>query len=487
MTPHDERLRAGLSVRTLEARGDTVALTGVGPAMSYRTLAGRAEAVASSLIATGVAEGERVGLLSGGRGHDEAVALLGVLLAGAVAVPLDAGSPPLRLAAIVNDSGCRALVHDVPGIKLAAPLEADVARIELDEDGFVLASIGDAGATSVAPDPQLGCILHTSGSTGKPKPVPIGIDGLLAFTDWMIELTRLKEGERVLRVAELIFDLAWFDHLATLRAGATLCTMSRRQLAAGKSLAAELEKLRPTVIYGVPAMFMKLVAALGDAPLYDELHTLCFAGEVFPPRELKALAEHAPRARLFNLFGPTETNVCTFHEVRREALDGESELPIGIACPYADCRLVDEDGRVVEGEGAGELVVRGPTAMGGEFATRDRVERRADGLFMFRGRIDRMVKIRGFRVEPGEVEAALAQHPSVRAAAVVVSEHPRLGKTLAAFATLRESPGDDAARSLRKHLAGRLAPYMVPDKLTILDELPRTATGKIDYAALSGR
>jgi L-proline---[L-prolyl-carrier protein] ligase len=351
----------------------------------------------------------------------------------------------------------------------------------------VLASIGDAGATEVAPDASLGCVLHTSGSTGKPKPVPIGIEGLLAFTDWMIGLTRLKEGQRVLRVAELIFDLAWFDHLATLRAGATLCTMSRRQLAAGKSLAAELEKLRPTVIYGVPAMFMKLVAALGDAPLYDELHTICFAGEVFPPRELKALAEHAPRARLFNLFGPTETNVCTFHQVGPDDLDGERELPIGIACPYAECRLVDEEGRVVQGEGAGELVVRGPTAMGGEFATRDRVARRADGLFMFRGRIDRMVKIRGFRVEPGEVEAALTLHPNVRAAAVVVSEHPRLGKTLEAFVTVREPGADDQVRSLRKHLAGRLAPYMVPDKLAILDELPRTATGKIDYGVLGRR
>jgi acyl-coenzyme A synthetase/AMP-(fatty) acid ligase len=451
--------------------------------MSYRTFAGRAEAVASSLMAAGIGPGEHVALLSAGRYHDEAVALAGALLCGAVAVPLDATSPALRLASIVKDRGCRALVHDVPGIKLATQIDAGVARIELDEDGFVLASIGDAGATDVPPDESLGCILHTSGSTGKPKPVPITIEGLDAFCEWMIGLTDVKEGERVLRVAELIFDLAWFDHLATLRAGATLCTMSRRQLAAGKSLAAELERLRPTVIYGVPAMFMKLVAALGDAPLHDALRVICFAGEVFPPRELKALAEHAPGARLFNLFGPTETNVCTHHEVRRDELDTARELPIGVACPYAECRLVDEGGAVVEGVGVGELVVRGPTAMGGEFATRDRVERRGDGLFMFRGRIDRMVKIRGFRVEPGEVEAALTLHEAVRAAAVVVVEHPRLGKTLKGFVTLRQGADADS-RALRKHLSERLAPFMVPDTLAILDELPRTTTGKIDYTAL---
>jgi acyl-coenzyme A synthetase/AMP-(fatty) acid ligase len=210
---------------------------------------------------------------------------------------------------------------------------------------------------------------------------------------------------------------------------------------------------------------------------------ICFAGEVFPPRELKALAEHAPGARLFNLFGPTETNVCTHHEVRRDELDTARELPIGVACPYAECRLVDEGGAVVEGVGVGELVVRGPTAMGGEFATRDRVERRGDGLFMFRGRIDRMVKIRGFRVEPGEVEAALTLHEAVRAAAVVVVEHPRLGKTLKGFVTLRQGADADS-RALRKHLSERLAPFMVPDTLAILDELPRTTTGKIDYTAL---
>lgn len=472
-----------LSADDLSREG--LALTGVRDDVTYAKLFGRAEAVANTLADAGVEPGDAVGLLSAGRGHDEAVALAGVLLLGASAVPLDASSPALRLDAILADRGCVALVYDQAAGKLVSAFTTDLARTELDEDGFVLATVGDAPREKPAPGPERACILHTSGSTGKPKAVPISWAGLDAFTAWTIGLTRLGPSDRVLRVAELIFDLAWFDHLATWRAGATLATMSRRQIATARSLRAEFQRLRPTVVYGVPAMFMKLVTGLGDDLVDEALHTICFAGEVYPPAALRDLAKRAPGARLFNLFGPTETNVCTFHEVRREELDGVSELPIGIACPYADCRLVAENGDTVAGEGTGELIVTGPTALGGTFATRDRVERGADGLFYFRGRIDRMVKIRGFRVEPGEVEAALRTHGAVAEAAVCVVEHPRLGKILHGFVTARVEGAAPEAKSLRSHLAARVAPYMVPERVHVLGELPRTATGKIDYKALT--
>ena len=321
MTP-TWRLRA----EDFERRGDALAITGVRDDVSYRTLLGRAEAVANALRDAGVEDGDAVGLLSVGRNFDEPVGLAGILLAGATAVPLDAGSPVLRLDGILADRGCAALVHDNGAQRITAKLTTKVARVDLDEDGFVLASIGAVPGDLPAPDPDRACVLHTSGSTGKPKAVPISWAGLDAFTAWTQQIVGLKNQDRVLRVAELIFDLAWFDHLATWRAGATLATMSRRQIATARSLRTQLETLRPTIVYGVPAMFMKLTAGLGDEPLYDELKTICFAGEVYPPADLKALAEKAPKAKLFNLFGPTETNVCTFHEVVRSELDGESEL-----------------------------------------------------------------------------------------------------------------------------------------------------------------
>ncbi|XXX77903.1 AMP-binding protein [Sorangium sp. So ce134] len=507
------RLRA----EDLAARGGAVALASRGAAVTYAELAARAAAVGAALAGAGVRPGDRVALLSSGRAHDEPVALAGVLAAGAVAVPLDATAPPARLGRIARARGCRALVLDAAAAGLAGGIDAELggglARVELDAEGRVLRGAAPAGAGGAAGVAHAGgeggasgeggagaqdlaCILHTSGSTGEPKPVPITWAGLDAFTAFCIDLIGLAPGDRVLRVAELVFDLAWFDHLATFRAGATLATMARRDLASGRALRDAVAALAPTVIYGVPSMFMKLVAALPaagvDAPagaLSPPVRAILFAGEVFPPRELAALAARAPGAALYNLYGPTETNVCTFHRVDRAALDGVSEVPIGVACPYAACALLaldadDEPGRVIEGPGTGELVVSGPTTVGGgPYRARDRVERKADGLFYFRGRIDRMVKIRGYRVEPAEVEAALASHPAVRQAAVIAVEDARLGKALRGFVALG---GDADERALRMHLAERLPPYMVPEKIVTLDELPRTPTGKIDYRALPG-
>jgi acyl-coenzyme A synthetase/AMP-(fatty) acid ligase len=459
-----------LGLGTLAGHGRTVALEGARDAIPYTTLATRAEAVADALVALGAGPGDRVAVVSGARGHDEPVALAGVLAGGMVAVPLDPAAPPARLEAICVRSGVRAIVHDAAAQKSLPAL----GRIELDEDGHVLASVGTARDTDVAPDPALCCVLHTSGSTGVPKPVPITWAGMDAFTGWMIDLLALA-GDRVLRVAELVFDLAWFDHVASWRAGATLCTTTRRTLATGPSLAREIDRLRPTVIYGVPSLFMK-VAPIGP-------RAICFAGEVYPVAELRKLATQTG-ARLYNLFGPTETNVCTYWEVDRARLEGAREIPIGVACPYAECHLRDEHGRVVEGAGRGELVVRGPTALGGEHRTGDGVERDADGLHWFRGRLDRLAKVRGYRVHPAEVETALCEHPMVRESAVVVREHPRLGKVLHAFVVLATPRGVDA-RTLRIHLGERLPPYMIPEAVDELGELPRTNTGKIDYRTLA--
>jgi acyl-coenzyme A synthetase/AMP-(fatty) acid ligase len=462
------------TLAALRAHGDQPALEGCAPSVSYRQLSIRAEAVADALATMGVNPGDRVALLSVGRGHDEAVGLLGIIISGAVAIPLDASAPHQRNAHLLES--CCALVHDSAATG-AARRHTDMARLDLDEEGFVLASIGSA-LTDLEPTPELAFVLHTSGSTGTPKPVAMLWDGIDAFTRWMSELTRLAPGRRVLRVAELCFDLAIFDHLASFEHGATLCTMNRRDGTTSRNLASRVAALQPNVIYAVPALLTMLVDG-GVKPA--SVDTLCFAGEVYPPAALQRLAQWAPEARLFNLFGPTETNVCTYWEVDRSRLDGESEIPIGRACPYASCRLVSDNGDPIDGVGTGELVVSGPTALGGEVATRDRVERRDDGMLYFRGRLDRMVKIAGRRVDPGEVEAALRAHPAVHEAAVTSGVQSRIGRRLVAYVTTT-TPCERSL--LRKYLAERLPPYMVPDDVKQLDGMPRTSTGKIDYTAL---
>lgn len=475
-----------LRLAALADRGQAEALCSVEARLGYAVLARRAGAIAATLREAGIAAGEPVALLFRRRGHGEPVALAAALGADAAVVPLDPHCPERRLASIIGARRCRALLHDEGARTVAAGLGGDRVRIELGSNGSIVSRDGRAAGVAV-PQPGVACVLHTSGTTGEPKAVPIAWAGLAAFSRWMIDLTELRPGMRVLRVSELTFDLAWFDHVATWRAGATLATIERRTLASARALLEQVERLRPHVIYAVPSLFMKLVSALPDGrQLPDGLQVVCFAGEVFPPRELLALAERCPGARLINLFGPTETNVCTFHEVDRRQLDGRRELPIGIAPPYAACTLRAEDGsgRVVSGPGTGELVVAGPTALGGCFATGDRVERGLDGLFYFRGRIDRMVKIRGYRVQPAEVEAVLLEEPRLREAAVIVIDHPRLGLVLRGYVVLRDGAEPLAARELRAFVAGRLPAYMVPHGIEPIARMPRTSTGKIDYPAL---
>lgn len=405
----------------------------------------------------GIARGDRVALVSASRGFDEAIGLFALLASGVTVVPLDATAPPARLASICDARAVKKILHDDAAAGLVAKVEALRSAREKIEDAKV--SGGD-----------LACILHTSGTTGAPKPVPITREGLDAFIDWTIDLLDLREGDRVLRVAELVFDLAWFDHVATWKRRAALICLDRREMAAGRALADAIARHRPSVVYGVPSMFMKLTSALKEGETLDA-RAVMFAGEVFPPRELQAFARRAPNARLFNLYGPTETNVCTYHEVDRSKLDGVSELPIGAPTPYAQCRV---DG--------GELVVSGPTTIGGgPHRTGDRVVFE-HGVYWFKGRVDRMVKIRGYRVEPSEVEATLAKHAAVRQAAIVPHDHAKLGKILRGYVAVSK---ETTEKELKMFLASLVPPYMVPEKIVLLDELPRTTTGKIDYARLS--
>ncbi|MCA9620652.1 MAG: AMP-binding protein [Myxococcales bacterium] len=461
---------AFLDEATLRAHAGSALVEG-GAAVSYGTFAGRAAAVADQLVAAGIEPGDPVGLVSSQRRLDEPVALMGILLAGATAVPLEARAPERRWREILDLAGARAVVVDD-----ATKLVHAAARVELDEEGFVLATVGDPRPPLQPPAPERAMLLHTSGSTGEPKPVPITWEALDVFTAWLGSLVGLGPERRVLRVAELTFDLALFDHLATWRHGATLALLPRRAFSQARALHAAVSEARPHVIYGVPALFQSLVAG-GPAPAC--LDHLCFAGERYPAAALAELVQWAPpAARLFNLYGPTETNVCTFHELDRATWDG-GDLPIGRACPYAECRLVAADGEEVIGEGEGELWVTGPTALGGEVATGDRVRCDARRDYHFLGRLDRMVKIAGRRVDPAEVEAKLGTHPGVRAAAVVSADDPRLGRVLVAHVE-----GDVEASALRRHVRDCLPPHMVPERVVVVEHLPRTAHGKVDYAAL---
>jgi acyl-coenzyme A synthetase/AMP-(fatty) acid ligase len=237
---------------------------------------------------------------------------------------------------------------------------------------------------------------------------------------------------------------------------------------------------------------------------YSELKTVLFAGEVFPIKHLRLLKSLLPEPRYFNLYGPTETNVCTYYEVPREIPEERTQpFPIGRACSHYDVKVVDEQGRDLPAGAEGELCASGAGMMVGYwnlpertaaaflsdpdgrrwYKTGDIVVEEADGNYTYVSRRDRMVKKRGYRVELGEVEVGLYRHPAVKEAAVIALSDEEYGVRLKAFLSCQgeERPSlIEFKRFCMEHLPG----YMVPDLFSFHETLPKTSTDKIDYQQL---
>ncbi len=264
-----------------------------------------------------------------------------------------------------------------------------------------------------------------------------------------------------------------------------------------------------SVWYSTPStLILMLEEGAFDARDYPHLRCILFAGEVFPTKHLRRLRRAVPGARLCNLYGPTETNVCTWHQVDELPADDRESIPIGRACANTEVVALDDAGEeAAEGE-EGELWVRGPTLMLGYwgdaektaaslkplpdrgpglwYRTGDLVHRDAGGDYHFHGRRDHMVKVRGYRVELGEVEAALYTHPNVRELAVVAVPATGHGKKLRAYVVPHDAK-EHSLIQLKAHLGQSLPAYMIPAEMECLETLPKTSTGKVDRQALAVR
>ncbi|MEX2112180.1 MAG: AMP-binding protein, partial [Pirellulales bacterium] len=237
---------------------------------------------------------------------------------------------------------------------------------------------------------------------------------------------------------------------------------------------------------------------------YSRLRTVLFAGEVFPIKHLRLLKEQLPHPRYFNLYGPTETNVCTSYEIPTTISPARSDpYPIGKTCSHLESRVVDADGRDVPPGDEGELCITGPGVTSGYWGldelTRNAFLNAADGKqwyrtgdlvvadpadgFIYRGRRDRMVKKRGYRVELGEIEACLYQHPAIRQAAVIAIADEDEGLRVKAFVSTHQGEKLSII-ALKRFCSERIPLYMVPDLFSFAPALPVTSTDKIDYQAL---
>jgi amino acid adenylation domain-containing protein len=513
-----------LDAGAARAAPDKVAVASAGGAVGYAALHAGARGIAARLAAAGVGRGDRVGVWME-KSPAAVMALLGVLRAGAAYVPLDPRSPWPRCRAAAIDCGLAAVVVDGPKVDLLPGfLEGQTPRLvlvhgaELERARFAAgphavdgldaaAALAPVDLPAPAPD-DLAYVLYTSGSTGTPKGVAHTHASATAFVRWVQRRFEIVPEDVFSSHAPFHFDLSISDLYASLGAGASVRLVSATEGMIAPHLFRLVGSAGITVWYSVPSILVSMLEhGLAEHPP-AALRVLFFAGEVFPVAQLRRLRRALPGVTLANLFGPTETNVCTYHVLGPDLPDERTEpVPIGIGCEGLDTFAIDDAGRVVDRPGVeGTLWVKGGHVMLGYWNapertaamlkpdprglpgtacdTGDRVRLLPEGGYEFRGRRDHMVKVRGYRVELGEIEAALAAHPAVREAVALPLPSAATGNRIVASVVPRTGEAVDL-RALRAHVGGRLPNYMVPEGLEVRPELPRTSTGKADRAQLA--
>ena len=510
-------------LRTSIVHADRPALEVGGEVVTYAELRRDADAIAALLLDAELDGPPLCGVFAH-RSRTAFGGILGALIAGLGYVPLKRTFPPARTAVMLEASGCRALVvddesaqqlpevltavehpltiilpgaEDVEGLRRAFPLHRFAGRDALD---------ASRRPTPVPVDKDaIAYLLFTSGSTGTPKGVGVLHRNVRAFLDHVVALYDLQPDDRLAQLFDLTFDLSVFDTFAAWERGACVCCPANLTRPDRFVREAEL-----SVWFSVPsaAIFMQRLGMLKPGR-FPNLRLSLFCGEPLPAEIAAAWAEAAPNSIVENLYGPTELTIaCTRYRWTPE-LAGEAHLdivPIGRPFPGMEALVVDEALRPVADGDAGELVMRGPQMTPGYwrdpgktaeryvvptgtdaryYRTGDRVKRaRPDGPLLYLGRVDHQVKVRGHRVELGEIEAVVREESG--ALGVVAVGWPRTAAGVAAIEVFLE--GEEwPTNDILVRLGRRLPDFMRPRRIHVLDRLPLNANGKYDRRALVER
>ena len=488
--------------------------------IDYATLSRSSNGLAHALIDCGVHRGDRVGILLG-KCLEAPTAVFGTMKAGAAYVPLDPTAPAERLASVMEDCGIRVLItHDprreaLDELLRACPLQTVIGldpghglparAVSWDE---VLDGASDDPPQVGVIEQDMAYIIYTSGSTGTPKGIVHTHYSGLSFAQWIAEDYGIGPGDRLTNHAPLHFDMSTLEYFVSPVAGSTTVIVPEEITKLPASYSQLLQDERITVFYVVPYVLVQLLlrGAL-DRRDVSALRWIIYGGESSPTKYIRGLMEMLPHVRFSHMYGPTETNGCTRYNLPGlPEIEGES-VPIGPAFSNMEVRVVDEADQSVGVGETGELWVRGPTLMQGYwgrpdlnervfvrrapapgieqifYRTGDHVELLHEGNLRFIGRVDRQIKVRGFRVELDEIESALMTHHAVEECAVYALPDGE-GSNVINAAVLLKAGGAATGKELKARAGNQVPWYAVPSVLRIVQSLPRTSTGKIDRRAL---
>ncbi len=503
---------AGRSAHTAVEEAD-------GAKITYGELGRLSDALRDRLLSMGVRPGDRVGVWVR-KSIDAVAAIYGILKAGAAYVPVDPTAPAGRNGYIFSNCSIRtAIVEDRYAAALRSELTAagqDVPLIEIEGAGGGLGlrrrldalqseSPAPHGTTIRPAADDLAYILYTSGSTGKPKGVMLSHGNAMSFIEWCSETFEPSGEERFSAHAPFHFDLSILDLFLPAKHGATLVVIGEELGKEPTQLAQFIAESRISSWYSAPSI-LSLLVERGKLREYDygNLRRVLFAGEVFPIVRLNALRHLWPLPVYYNLYGPTETNVCTYFQVPADIEDSRTEpYPIGKICSHLSGVAIDASGNPVLDGSEGELCIAGPGVMLGYwgqpeqtenayyvsedekryYRTGDIVAREEGGSYRYLGRRDRMIKKRGYRVELDEIEACLYLHPEIDEAAVVAVPHDELGQMIRAHLSIRGAERMSIIK-LKRFCSEHLPIYMIPDQFSFHPALPKTSTGKTNYQEL---
>lgn len=489
--------------------------------LSYAELDGRANQLANILAERGIARGDRVGVFAE-KSLESTVALYAIMKTGAAYVPIDSRLPVGRVRYIVENCGIKALVAGAIAAETWAELTTDDTPIRslvaLDADEAP--STGDtelvtAGKVAAAADrfPDLGVIdkdlayiLYTSGSTGIPKGVKLTHRNALSYVEWAVDEFGFTSRDRFSSHAPFHFDLSVLDLYAAAMVGAAVALVPPGASVFPIQISRFIDQHGITVWYSVPSILSMLLQRGKLEPgSFPGLRVLLFAGEVFPTKYLRQLMLLLPHVEFANLFGPTETNVCTYYRVLSPPDEARGDIPIGRAIANTHTFVMDECGNEVKVGEVGELIVRGPTVMQGywgdpdktatrlvphpfgdsgdlAYRTGDLVREDENGDYLFLGRSDNQIKSRGYRIELGDIETALYHHPAVVECCVVPIPDDLVTNVLKAWVVVKVPVEEHELRSFCRE---QVPAYMVPDTIEFVESLPKTSTGKIDRNQLT--